>query len=579
MLNPGKKSEWADNRLYLAGRPRLEAALAAAPDLYELVATRTGGVTPLRRADGKALFSRYDPRREAERWLATQSLRPDDLPVFIGFNPHLIAACGERPLVVVEEDAALLRALMDGPPLDMLDADVHLVLDPDGPLLANAIRASFDLFRHLEVRVLRVPHVENDAWVLAMTSTALEIQREVSLNALTIASQSQAWMKAVAENLVAWTESPESGAIIDRLEGETAILVAAGPSLEKNGHLLAEVRDRALVIAVDTALRRLDRLGIVPDIVVGIDTNEVNAWDVNDVGAAALQSLLAADPVAHPKLVRAFRGPKLFLRTINCVLDDEGGLLPDPLPIDLFLERIAGAPFSVSWQSGGSVSTNALFLAFILGIRRVIMIGQDLAFTGDRLHARGVAHEDAWITALDRFRSREGMERRARRDSFEVPAWGGGLVRTSPVLREYLLWIERSIERGFARSMEIIDATEGGAAKRGTRRIAFQEALALLEEGRHPRTRLLEALSRAPRAARAGWRERAEDFARLARACAAAPERVEKELPLARWISLTAELGSRGMAPAARAELLRAAHTAAARYIATLLEKALASLD
>ena len=54
-------------------------------------------------------------------------------------------------------------------------------------------------------------------------------------------------------------------------EEMSAIVVAAGPSLEKNIHLLKEAKGKALIIAVDHAMPMLATRGITPDIVICVD--------------------------------------------------------------------------------------------------------------------------------------------------------------------------------------------------------------------------------------------------------------------------------------------------------------------
>ena len=43
-----------------------------------------------------------------------------------------------------------------------------------------------------------------------------------------------------------------------------------------------------------------------------------------------------------------------------------------------------------SVTSGGSVSTEAFMIALHLGFRKIILIGQDLAFVGGKTHTSGV---------------------------------------------------------------------------------------------------------------------------------------------------------------------------------------------
>ncbi len=52
--------------------------------------------------------------------------------------------------------------------------------------------------------------------------------------------------------------------------------MGAGPSLDKNVTLLKEVKDRAVIIAVDRTLGLLLPLGITPHLVPSIDYSKIN---------------------------------------------------------------------------------------------------------------------------------------------------------------------------------------------------------------------------------------------------------------------------------------------------------------
>src|SRR5262245_28966073 len=56
--------------------------------------------------------------------------------------------------------------------------------------------------------------------------------------------------------------------------GVPAIIACAGPSLDRNIHDIAHVRDRALVIGCDTAARPLTHAGVEPHLVVAIDGSQ-----------------------------------------------------------------------------------------------------------------------------------------------------------------------------------------------------------------------------------------------------------------------------------------------------------------
>ncbi len=78
---------------------------------------------------------------------------------------------------------------------------------------------------------------------------------------------------------------------VDALKGAftdvPAIVVGAGPSLDRNLDLLRRASSRSIIIAVDTALRPLLTAGIVPHVVVAVDPSELNARHLRELPDAS----------------------------------------------------------------------------------------------------------------------------------------------------------------------------------------------------------------------------------------------------------------------------------------------------
>lgn len=57
-------------------------------------------------------------------------------------------------------------------------------------------------------------------------------------------------------------------------EDVPAIIVAAGPSLQKNVDLLKKAKGKAITIVVDSAINTVMAHGVMPDFVITVDTNK-----------------------------------------------------------------------------------------------------------------------------------------------------------------------------------------------------------------------------------------------------------------------------------------------------------------
>ncbi|HNW33664.1 MAG TPA: DUF115 domain-containing protein, partial [Candidatus Ozemobacteraceae bacterium] len=171
-------------------------------------------------------------------------------------------------------------------------------------------------------------------------------------------------------NLASAMTLPGVGRMFGKFAGVPAVIVAAGPSLEKNVHLLSEVRDRFLIISVDTSFRQLVIRDIRPHIVLAADPSYLNSLDFvgveNETGV-----VLAIEPMTHPDILESFRGPKMAM-TFG------GGLHK---MVERFREPTGTV---VCW---GSIATTAFDLARRCGCDPIIFVGLDLSFQDGRLYA------------------------------------------------------------------------------------------------------------------------------------------------------------------------------------------------
>lgn len=223
------------------------------------------------------------------------------------------------------------------------------------------------------------------------------------------------------------------------------IIVSAGPSLDKNVELLKQAKGHCLIFAVDTAMKYLLSRGIIPDLGITVEPikpianyEDDRCFDVPHV----------FDPESNPEIVGRHRARKFMY---NC-RDYVRRLL-----------EAAGKEVPATVASGGSVATAAFAVCYQLGVRTVIMIGQDLAYSGTATHAGGI--ESKGINNEIGYETVEGID--------------GSPVRTRSDWLGYQKWFESGIRvaKEIGRDLTVVDATEGGALIHGTEVMSLAEAL------------------------------------------------------------------------------------------------------
>ena len=219
---------------------------------------------------------------------------------------------------------------------------------------------------------------------------------------------------------------------VDDLEStfkdKDVVIVAAGPSLDKNVELLKNKKPNMIIMAVETVFRKLIQLGVEVDYMIVADAN---SRIYNHISGLEEQQV----PMLY--LSTAYKGYSMNYQGLKYLICQNG------------YNRAEDFAKQNNWnlyETGGSVSTTALDVCIRLGARSIAFIGLDLAYTGGHAHAMGAAARNA-----------SGVE-----EMQQVPAVDGGTVPASKLFMIYNKWIEKRIKNEDV-IMPIYDATEGGA--------------------------------------------------------------------------------------------------------------------
>lgn len=231
---------------------------------------------------------------------------------------------------------------------------------------------------------------------------------------------------------------------IENIEQIPAILVSAGPSLDKNIEDLKQAVGKSVIIAVDTALKTLVKHKIKPDIVVTVDSHKPPVL------------FMCSEFSDIPMLVCSNSNKELW--TIH---SGKRFYFDEPNSYMSYLHKTIKGKGIQPLETGGSVANNAFSAIHVLGFKKIIMVGQDLAYPNNRMHTD------------DAYGGTEEVDN--RKQYFEVEDVFGGMVTTESNMDLYRKWFEDQIVR--YKDLKVIDATEGGAKIAGTEIITLKEAI------------------------------------------------------------------------------------------------------
>ncbi len=224
-----------------------------------------------------------------------------------------------------------------------------------------------------------------------------------------------------------------------------AIVVAAGPSLDKNINDLKEAKGKCIIIATDTALKPLALAGIEPDLSAIMDGKK-DARYLSEESSKRVP--MFCTPRSGDEFMRLHVGSKFFTDNfcnhIKKFMDDEKCMF-------------------VPLSTGGSVANSCFGLAESLHCRRIILVGQDLAYTGDKTHSKVTVRGEKATAVEDLEHVMMGVD------------INGEPVRTSREFKLYKEWFEDEIK--MHPNLRVIDATEGGIRIEGTELMSLREAI------------------------------------------------------------------------------------------------------
>jgi hypothetical protein len=450
---------------------RMEQVLDQAP--YPVEPTRADVPTvALPTGDGRRIYlhSRHQPLDEARRLVDTA--QADLKTVFcihgLGLGYHvqrLFEQASEDALhIILEPDLRLVRTAFEHRDFSGLIASGRAIFltEPDrGQLMVRLsgqqamLLAGLSFVAHGPSLQLHGEfHRQMQAW---MTEYAAYCR--TSLN--TAILNGQRTCENIARNLRWYVAAPGIARLERRHGGQPAIIVSAGPSLRRNRHLLADAAGRAVIIAVQSTLKPLLEMGIEPNYVTSLDYHHICTRFFEGL-PGNLRTELVAEPKASDAVLSIYPGPISIL----------GNDFADELVRELGRDK-------PRMRDGATVAHLAFYLAEYMGCDPIAFVGQDLGFGDGLCYTPGTAYEDVWRPELGRFCTLEMRQWehivRERPILRRIEDWQGRPMYTEERLFAYL----QQFERDFAASpAQVIDATEGGAKKRGAAPMPLAEVLA-----------------------------------------------------------------------------------------------------
>ncbi|MDI6786410.1 MAG: DUF115 domain-containing protein [bacterium] len=338
---------------------------------------------------------------------------------------------------------------------------ISLAID-EKPIIATRVRMEkyFEVITVKEITIIdSYNNRSNPSYYQEIRNCLQESLMQAQQNIATMSEFASLWDNNILENINHMLLNPGLNSLRNSFHNFPAIIVSAGPSLDKNVSLLVKAKNKSLIICVDTALKTLLANNITPDIVVSIDPKEDNFMHYEN---AILEEItLIAESGVCPKIFSLFTNKTIFITSYGH-------------PLVLWIESIIGQ--KGIFPVGGSVATTAFCIANTLGNNPIIFIGQDLSFSKDGIYSKNTSYFKCWMDSINKFNTLEMTMRNYLQEYNLIHVKGNyeDNVLTSHLMSSWIKWFGYQ----FKHSQSLcINATEGGAKIENCLIMSLNEAL------------------------------------------------------------------------------------------------------
>ncbi|HBU46996.1 MAG TPA: hypothetical protein DEB46_01675 [Myxococcales bacterium] len=417
---------------------------------YEVVTTTTGHRIP--RVNGFYQWSRVQPRADTQ-WIAKMN-RADhattgwDLSISWGIPGSLAVDVlsderPDRPIILPRHDLAAFAC-------ELHCVDFTEVLARENVILTATLLEFRWGMRKLLIMDDRVRRLSSPTMFQLDPALGAELHEESfnthlsrSMESFTGYNRSREWTEKALENAERLLGQPDVHLMKDRFKGVPGIMVAPGPSLKKNIELIPEFAEKGVVCCVSHVLRRLNSLGVDPDLTVAIEANCLAPhWENTRVEETSimLSENSAASTVAQP-------AKQFWVMNDGTV----GHWLRE--------EEVRGPNMIAS-----SCTQVALWCLKEMGCDPIVLVGLDLALEDGKQYTDGCG---GWTR---------------KQGKLEVEGYYGEKVETIATYNTFRDQFNLIFQQPDFQGIRCINSTEGGARIEGIEHISLQEVLDQLKE-------------------------------------------------------------------------------------------------
>lgn len=398
--------------------------------------------------------SKYDPKREANSFINSFELKDEDTILIFGLGlgyylDILKSRYSEKKIIIVEPEMDIfIKALEIRNFTEYFkDENIVFIINKDKYSIRNIIEHYVENSKVRNIHFTQLPSYSKlyKTYIADVHYQLKNFVKTYKANIYTEIISSNRWVYNNIRNMEFIKKYNSVDKIKDELEGVPIVIVSAGPSLDKNMHLLNGLKRKALIVAVGSSVNILEKNNIVPHIIMGIDGNLPESLIFKNVKTD--RPLMIYSSTIHYESLLHYRGKKMYI-----TLKDNTFINDILKKLDINTNKFI---------TGGSVANLALDFAVWMNSSSIVLLGQDLCYTEDKLYAEGAIHQ---------------TKMKNKNNYVKLTDIYGEDVYTGDIFLNYKNWFEDYVNV-FNVKKDIYNCTEGGLNIEGIPNKRFEEII------------------------------------------------------------------------------------------------------
>ena len=385
--------------------------------------------------NGRTMESRYNPARDAENLCnSINSKAQFFLVIGIGSGLFLRQLSDKIPsarIIAVElydDDLTFLRQLET---VKILENNSNITLTSLDKLQDQLSQNYFPAkYGDLQIMEQKVWITENQNMIPKIKDVIQKALGIISADYSVLVHFGKVWTSNILNNAKLYkSNSTQTFNISEETKNKTAVIVAAGPSLDSSIKVLSE-REKFYIIATDTAGSSLLKRGITSDVIISIDGQNVS---FNHFVHSDSNPLYAFDLCANSSAVQhiADSNAKILFFTSGHPLSEainisSGSLLP---------KLFSGA---------GTVTITAVDFALQAGFEKILILGADFSYSKGKAYTSGTYLESLYQKDSDKLFSAEKLYSKLMYRTSLIQVSDNTF--TTEILEAYKLSLEKYLE-------------------------------------------------------------------------------------------------------------------------------------